>query len=122
MNTTTSDSKNIATLLLVRNIQSDDQQRQNEKSLVIGDAEGSKPLPSNGVFTGSQNLVITEILDARTQKMIQSNPFLIAASDYMQTNEMASRVLSQVRRYRCRYWLGFALSLLRVTGGDAEGA
>jgi hypothetical protein len=37
------------------------------------------------------------ILDARTQKMISSNPYLIAASDYMQTNAMASRVLSQVQ-------------------------
>jgi hypothetical protein len=93
-NTTNSDSKNIATLLLLRNIQSDEQklkgQPDKKQSTVQEGANGEL------LFTGKQNLCITEILDARTQTMIQSNPFLIAASDYMQTNEMASRVLSQV--------------------------
>jgi hypothetical protein len=28
--------------------------------------------------------------------MISSNPLLVASSDYLQTNEMASRVLAQV--------------------------
>jgi hypothetical protein len=42
------------------------------------------------------NLCITEILDTRTQRMISSNALLVASADYLQTNEMASRVLAQV--------------------------
>ena len=47
-------------------------------------------------FAADMNLCITEILDTRTQRMISSNPLLVASSDYLQTNEMASRVLAQV--------------------------
>jgi hypothetical protein len=42
------------------------------------------------------NLCITEILDTRTQRMISSNPLLVASSDFLQTNDMASRVLAQI--------------------------
>jgi hypothetical protein len=79
MNTTNSDSKNIATLFLLRNIQSEDQNSGGKDQSLL-----QKSTNGDLVFTGKQNLCITEILDARTQKMIQSNPFLIAASDYMQ--------------------------------------
>jgi hypothetical protein len=47
-------------------------------------------------FGADMNLCITEILDTRTQRMISSNPLLVASADYLQTNEMASRVLAQV--------------------------
>ena len=56
-----------------------------------------QPRSAAGEAFTDRNLCVTEILDARTQKMIQSSALLLDASDYMQTNEMASKVLAQVR-------------------------
>jgi hypothetical protein len=94
LNTTNSDSKNLATLLLIRNIQSDAEIYGKQKKRRTAEEELRRS--SIDQLAEHPNLCITEILDVRTQKMIQSSPYLLGASDYMQTNEMASKVLSQV--------------------------
>ena len=81
-----SDSKSLATLLLIRDIQSHNKDmidRGFVKQRANQDADGKIP-------------IVTEILDPRTQQTIQQNPEMRSVSDFLQSNDMVSKILAMV--------------------------
>lgn len=78
-----SDSHALATLLLVRDIQT----------------KLSLDTPT-GMVKPSQSACICEILDSRTQKTIASNKTVAMSSDFVQSNEMISQILAMISENR----------------------
>ena len=90
-----SDSKCLATLLLIRNIQKAKRAKMarspsSRKMLGLDDATGTKDRH------GGRIPIVTEILDPRTQQTIQSNEEMRAVSDFLQSNDMVSKILAMV--------------------------
>lgn len=90
-----SDSKCLATLLLIRNIQKAKRAKMarspsSRKMLGLDDATGTKD------GHGGRIPIVTEILDPRTQQTIQSNEEMRAVSDFLQSNDMVSKILAMV--------------------------
>ena len=90
-----SDSKCLATLLLIRNIQKAKREKMARspslrKMLSLDDATGTKDKH------GGRIPIVTEILDPRTQQTIQSNEEMRAVSDFLQSNDMVSKILAMI--------------------------
>ena len=90
-----SDSKCLATLLLIRNIQKAKREKMARspslrKMLSLDDATGKKDKH------GGRIPIVTEILDPRTQQTIQSNAEMRAVSDFLQSNDMVSKILAMM--------------------------
>ena len=90
-----SDSKCLATLLLIRNIQKAKRAKMarspsSRKMLSLDDATGTKDQHVGRIP------IVTEILDPRTQQTIQSNEEMRAVSDFLQSNDMVSKILAMV--------------------------
>lgn len=88
-----SDSKCLATLLLIRDIQNKHKKLREQgfmaKSTVKRAAIGGKR-------EGDAIPIVTEILDPRTQQTIKENPEMRAVSDFLQSNDMVSKILAMV--------------------------
>jgi len=108
-----SDSHNLATLLLIRDIQQRNISKmkglKRRRSLVrtTTGAHNVTTRPSNkkrGLSQGLQKTslaeiacpIICEILDSRTQKSISMNPAISSTSDFVQSNQMISQVLAMI--------------------------
>ena len=83
-----SDSKCLATLLLIRDIQ---QNRREMQKLGLG-----KKNPDGTDKALAKIPIVTEILDPRTQQTIQENPEMRSVSDFLQSNDMVSKILAMV--------------------------
>ena len=91
-----SDSKCLATLLLIRNIQKAKREKMmrspsQRKLLGLDAAKGVK-----GNTHKRRIPIVTEILDPRTQQTIQRNEEMRAVSDFLQSNDMVSKILAMV--------------------------
>uniref|UniRef100_A0A7S0KW69 Calmodulin n=1 Tax=Micromonas pusilla TaxID=38833 RepID=A0A7S0KW69_MICPS len=88
-----SDSKCLATLLLIRDIQNKHKKLREQgfmakstvKRAAIGGTREDDTIP-----------IVTEILDPRTQQTIKENPEMRAVSDFLQSNDMVSKILAMV--------------------------
>jgi hypothetical protein len=100
-----SDSKCLATLLLIRDIQNrmrratnatglDPSQRMS-RSLSRTSTNSGRGNSSDG-GSGDKVPIVCEILDPRTQQTIQQNPEMRAVSDFLQSNDMVSKILAMV--------------------------
>lgn len=94
-----SDSKCLATLLLIRDIQT-------KKRLQAKSSMTDSPVLTARSSGGSTNSkkgqkddkipIVTEILDPKTQQTILGNPEMRAVSDFLQSNDMVSKILAMV--------------------------
>ena len=92
-----SDSKCLATLLLIRNIQKAKREKlmrspSQRKMLGLDSAKGGE----RNARHGGRIPIVTEILDPRTQQTIQQNEEMRAVSDFLQSNDMVSKILAMV--------------------------
>ena len=81
-----SDSKSLATLLLIRDIQS-----HNKDMIDRGFVKQRANQTRDGKIP-----IVTEILDPRTQQTIQQNREMRSVSDFLQSNDMVSKILAMV--------------------------
>ena len=90
-----SDSKCLATLLLIRNIQKAKRAKMlrspSSRKLLGLDAKSTREDRNKGRVP-----IVTEILDPRTQQTIQQNAEMRAVSDFLQSNDMVSKILAMV--------------------------
>ena len=90
-----SDSKCLATLLLIRNIQKAKRAKMlrspSSRKLLGLDAKSTREDRHKGRVP-----IVTEILDPRTQQTIQQNAEMRAVSDFLQSNDMVSKILAMV--------------------------
>ena len=90
-----SDSKCLATLLLIRNIQKAKRAKMlrspSSRKLLGLDAKTTRKDRNKGRIP-----IVTEILDPRTQQTIQQNAEMRAVSDFLQSNDMVSKILAMV--------------------------
>ena len=91
-----SDSKCLATLLLIRNIQKAKRAKlmkspSSRKMMGLDKIKKDKDDKNSGRIP-----IVTEILDPRTQQTIQQNAEMRAVSDFLQSNDMVSKILAMV--------------------------
>lgn len=104
-----SDSKCLATLLLIRDIQNraraDKLKNQSAASSRADSPALSAKHSGAGSILGNHDdpdpkavkiPIVCEILDPRTQQTIQENPEMRAVSDFLQSNDMVSKILAMV--------------------------
>eukprot|EP00935_MAST-01C_sp_MAST-1C-sp1_P002427 g2427.t1 len=92
-----SDSHTLATLLLLRDIQTE-MAKKNGPPKIKSTRRSSSVIRAEGI--AAMCPCISEILDSRTQKTVQANPQVQKSSDFVQSNQMVSQILSMVAENR----------------------